>query len=152
MNGVIFCCASNLYLGTLWIQLLARVTWPYSVLHVHSLVSTFPHIHLVIRSMFHILLSVHVHQSSTHLMCRWLYRRNIVVDGNFSLEHMKMKQPSQDVFLNDGCGYVVASAPYMQHLQNSTESIQVGFSYVARLHFPDCFSILSDLLVPITRL
>ena len=33
-----------------------------------------------------------------------------------------MKQPGHDVFLNDGCGYVVESAPYMQHLQESTES------------------------------
>lgn len=47
------------------------------------------------------------------------------MDGNFSLEHMKMKQPGQDVFLNDGCGYLVESEPYKQHLQDSTEGTQV---------------------------
>ena len=65
-------------------------------------------------------------------MGRWLYCRNIVVDGNFSLEHMKMKQAAEDVFLNDGCGYVVQSAPYKQHLQEATETTQ-GSVYVALL-------------------
>jgi hypothetical protein len=93
-------------------------------------------------------LSIH---SSTYILYRWLYRRNIVVDGNFSLEHMKMKQPSQDVFLNDGCGYVVESVPYKQHPQDSTESTQVSLSYVFTLHVSQYFSNISDHLVPITK-
>jgi hypothetical protein len=81
-----------------------------------------------------------------------LYRRNIVVDGNFSLEQMKMKKPNQDIFLNDGCGYMVASAPYQRHLQDSTESREVSLSYVGGLHFCLFLPIISDLLVPTTRL
>jgi hypothetical protein len=67
---------------------------------------------------------------------------------------MKMKQPGQDVFLNDGCGYVVQSAPYMQHLQESTETTQVSILCGARL-----LAILLTFIllfsappVPITRL
>jgi hypothetical protein len=41
---------------------------------------------------------------------------------------MKMKQPAQDIFLNDGCGYLVESRPYKQHLQDSSESPQVSGS------------------------
>jgi hypothetical protein len=102
------------------------VTWLFSVLHVPNLAST----------SLPILLMIHRELSSCHIILfvliilgRWLYRRNIVVDGNFSLEHMKMKRPGQDVFLNDGCGYMVQSAPYKQHLQNSTESTQVSIVY-----------------------
>jgi hypothetical protein len=72
--------------------------------------------------------------SPTHILCRWLYRRNIVVDGNFSLEHMKMKRPGQDVFLNDGCGYLVESKRYKRHLKSSTESTHVSASNTAWLN------------------
>ena len=114
------------------IQNLEMVTWLFSVLHVPNLAST----------SLQILQRIHSELSCCHItlfvliiLGRWLYRRNIVVDGNFSLEHMKMKQPGQDVFLNDGCGYMVQSAPYKQHLQNSTESTQVSTSY-GELIFP----------------
>jgi hypothetical protein len=55
----------------------------------------------------------------------WIYRRNIVVDGNFSMEHMKMKNSGDDVFLSDGEGYMVQWAPYKQHLDSSLETKQV---------------------------
>jgi hypothetical protein len=57
---------------------------------------------------------------------RWIYRRNIVVDGNFSLEHMKMKSDANDVSLNDGEGYMVEWLPYKQHLEASFETKQVS--------------------------
>ena len=31
---------------------------------------------------------------------RWLYTRSIVIDGNFSAEHLKMRQPEKDVPLS----------------------------------------------------
>jgi hypothetical protein len=55
----------------------------------------------------------------------WIYRRNIVVDGNFSMEHMKMKNSGHDVFLSDGEGYMVQWVPYKQHLDSSLETKQV---------------------------
>jgi hypothetical protein len=48
-----------------------------------------------------------------------------VVDGNFSMEHMKMKKSEDDVFLSDGEGYMVQWAPYKQHLDSSIETKQV---------------------------
>jgi hypothetical protein len=55
----------------------------------------------------------------------WLYRRSLVVDGNFSLEHMRMKKGENDVFLSDGEGYMVQSLPYQEHLTSSLETPQV---------------------------
>ena len=65
-----------------------------------------------------------------------------------------MKQPAQNVFLNDGCGYVVQSSPYQQHLRESAETSQVSVLYVASLPRV-LFTIIlfySAPPVPITRL
>lgn len=48
------------------------------------------------------------------------------MDGNFSLEHMRMKKSEDDVFLSDGEGYMVALGPYRAHLEGSSETTQVG--------------------------
>jgi hypothetical protein len=135
----------------IWIPSQDRVNWPYSVLPVHSQASTFLLIHLIIPSQLAVSLFIPSEHSSTHITWRWLYRRNIVVDGNFSLEHMKMKHPARDVFLNDGCGYLVESAGYKKHLQSSTETKQVNCLCLYNIYqFIICF--LSDHLVPITKL
>jgi hypothetical protein len=63
--------------------------------------------------------------SCLRLLHSWLYRRSIVVDGNFSLEHMKMKNSKDDVFLSDGEGYMVEMSPYQEHLDMSLETTQV---------------------------
>jgi hypothetical protein len=64
-------------------------------------------------------------RSGLRLFHSWLYHRSIVVDGNFSLEHMKMKKSEDDVFLSDGEGYMVQSSPYQKHLNTSLETTQV---------------------------
>ncbi len=39
---------------------------------------------------------------------------------------MKMKKPKDDIFLRDGLGYFVESAPYQEHLNESCEISQAG--------------------------
>jgi hypothetical protein len=39
-----------------------------------------------------------------------------VVDGNFTAQHMTMKQPALDIALSDGLAYMVANADYQAHL------------------------------------
>jgi hypothetical protein len=56
---------------------------------------------------------------------RWLHRRVMVVDGNMSAQHMKMRRPELDVALTDGEGYVVQDAPYRGHLSVAVEIKQV---------------------------
>jgi hypothetical protein len=66
-----------------------------------------------------------VYQTILNQFNRWIYRRSIVVDGNFSMEHMRMKKSEDDVFLSDGEGYMVQWEPYKQHLDASVEAKQV---------------------------
>jgi hypothetical protein len=56
---------------------------------------------------------------------RWLYRRSIVVDGNFKAENLKMKKSQEDVALHDGLSYMVRSAEYDQHIVESVEPKKV---------------------------
>jgi hypothetical protein len=48
-----------------------------------------------------------------------------VVDGNFTAQHMKMKQPHLDIRLSDGLGYMVTEADYQAHLLSAVESKEV---------------------------
>jgi hypothetical protein len=61
-------------------------------------------------------------------MCRylrWLFRRSIVVDGNFHADHLKMRYPEDDVTLADGCAFMVETEPYLEHLSESKDMKQV---------------------------
>jgi hypothetical protein len=49
-----------------------------------------------------------------------------VYDGNFSNEHMRMRQPLLDASLTDGQGYMVEEEDYQFHLKHSVEIKQVG--------------------------
>jgi hypothetical protein len=52
--------------------------------------------------------------------------RRFVVDGNFTAQHMNMRQPQLDVFLSDGLGYMVTDTDYQAHLASATESKEVN--------------------------
>jgi hypothetical protein len=61
----------------------------------------------------------------THRSLRWLFRRSIVVDGNFHADHLKMRYPEDDVALADGCAFMVETKPYQDHLSESKDIKQV---------------------------
>ncbi|OAX34285.1 hypothetical protein K503DRAFT_794227 [Rhizopogon vinicolor AM-OR11-026] len=52
----------------------------------------------------------------------WLVMQRYVVDGNFTAQHMNMKQPHLDVSLSDGLGYMVTEGEYQAHLSSAVES------------------------------
>ena len=60
------------------------------------------------------------------IVFRWLYTRSIVIDGNFSAEHLKMKQPEEDVALSPGGRYMVEPNRYKLHLDTGKEVKQVS--------------------------
>jgi hypothetical protein len=60
------------------------------------------------------------------IVIRWIYTRSIVIDGNFSAEHLKMKRPEQDVALSPGGRYMVEPERYQLHLNTGKEIQQVG--------------------------
>ena len=47
------------------------------------------------------------------------------MDGNFTAQHMNMKQPHLDVSLSDGLGYMVTEGEYQAHLSSAVESKEV---------------------------
>jgi hypothetical protein len=49
-----------------------------------------------------------------------------MMDGNFQAEHMKMKNPENDIPLSDGTGFMVSRIPYESHLKSAVERRQVG--------------------------
>jgi hypothetical protein len=52
-----------------------------------------------------------------------------MMDGNFQAEHMKMRNPENDVPLSDGTGFMVSKKPYESHLKSAAavERRQVSF-------------------------
>ena len=67
----------------------------------------------------------------------WLYRRTIVVDGNFKAENLRMKRPDDDVALHDGLGYMVQSHDYEQHLNETVEPAKVRQISIKLVEIPD---------------
>jgi hypothetical protein len=49
-----------------------------------------------------------------------------MMDGNFQAEHMKMRNPENDVPLSNGTGFMVSPEPYELHLKSAIERRQVG--------------------------
>jgi len=56
---------------------------------------------------------------------RWLYTRSIVIDGNFTADHLKMKRPEEDIALSPGGRYMVEPQRYEAHLKTGQEIKQV---------------------------
>jgi hypothetical protein len=48
------------------------------------------------------------------------------MDGNFQAEHMKMRNPENDVPLSEGAGFMVSRLPYESHLRSAFERQQVS--------------------------
>ncbi|KAI6010334.1 hypothetical protein EDC04DRAFT_2510232, partial [Pisolithus marmoratus] len=53
----------------------------------------------------------------------WKYSRVIVMDSNFKVEHMVPKHASNETWLMDGQGYMVASQDYKTYLGGTTNKI-----------------------------
>lgn len=51
--------------------------------------------------------------------------RTFIMDGNFKAEHMKMKNPHDDVSLEDGEQFMVAEEQYKSHLRVAKDGIVV---------------------------
>ncbi|KAG1787558.1 uncharacterized protein HD556DRAFT_1246604, partial [Suillus plorans] len=54
----------------------------------------------------------------------WLYSRLLVMDGNFKAEHLYPTNPSDEVALTDGLGFMVCDAQYKMHLCQAQDIMQ----------------------------
>jgi hypothetical protein len=64
-----------------------------------------------------------------------LFMRGFMMDGNFQAEHMRMRNPENDVPLSDGTGFMVSKKPYESHLKSAVERRQVSFIPLFRQAF-----------------
>ncbi|KAG1840341.1 hypothetical protein F4604DRAFT_1690823 [Suillus subluteus] len=55
---------------------------------------------------------------------RWLYSRSLVMDRNFKVEHLHAANPSDEVSLMDGHGFMVSDRIYKEHLSLAKEAVQ----------------------------
>ena len=51
------------------------------------------------------------------------------MDGNFQAEHMRMRNPENDIPLSDGAGFMVSKSPYESHLKSAVERRQVRYMF-----------------------
>ena len=99
------------------------VQWQYSVPCVHSLEST----SLKIGESTKIGVSIGISTWKLPTVCfsKNLFMRGFMMDGNFQAEHMRMRNPENDVPLSDGAGFMVSKKPYKSHLKLAVERQQV---------------------------
>ena len=120
-SGRIFTIELELGLFMIVQIILLKVDWHCSALRVHSWISTYP-----LRSNGRRMTGTQEPQHFlplilTDICNRWLYRPQLVVDGNMKLVHLIMKRPEDDVSLSDGELFMVKRAPYTMHLENAPE-------------------------------
>ncbi|KAG1887203.1 hypothetical protein F4604DRAFT_1917014 [Suillus subluteus] len=53
----------------------------------------------------------------------WLYSRSLVMDGNFKAEHMFPANPTNEVALTDGLGFMVGDGRYKLHLAEAQDIV-----------------------------
>jgi len=61
----------------------------------------------------------------TYFCSRNLFMRGFMMDGNFQAEHMKMRNPENDIPLSNGTGFMVSEIPYEEHLKSVVERPKV---------------------------
>jgi hypothetical protein len=145
-NGVIFNAGNVLALVMTQKRHQGMVISPIFVLLVPSLVSIYQMIGRMTQRSTFICQPIEMLNTDSCLH-RWLYRRSIVVDGNFHADHLQMKHPEDDVAFADGLAFMVERAPYKVHLAESIETKQVShalFRDVPRLKM--CFK--SEIYLP----
>ena len=96
----------------------------YSVQCVHSQMSTSPTMMWIClsRSGYSALLGC----QDLSLSCSWKYSRSIVMDGNFKAEHMQPRNPTDELWLMDGRGFMVASDNYRDYLAGTANRPEVS--------------------------
>ncbi len=61
----------------------------------------------------------------TYFCSQNLFMRGFMMDSNFQAEHMKMRNPENDIALSGGTGFMVGQLPYEEHLKSVVERQKV---------------------------
>jgi hypothetical protein len=118
-----------LVLGIAKMKIRNLVRWLYSVLCAHSLESISLKIGESTKTGAHI--DISTWKLPTFCLSKNLFMRGFIMDGNFQAEHMRMRNPENDVPLSDGTGFMVSKKSYESHLKSAVERQQVSSIYCA---------------------
>src|SRR5260221_7870471 len=71
-------------------------------------------------------IDINIWKLLTFCFSKNLFMQGFMMDGNFQAEHMRMRNPENDVPLSDGAGFMVSKKPYKLHLKSAVERWQVS--------------------------
>lgn len=57
-----------------------------------------------------------------------MYKRVFVADGNFKADHVRQKNPVDDVWLSEGSGMIPRRSEYLTFLATAIERLTVRYS------------------------
>ncbi|KAG2336366.1 hypothetical protein BDR05DRAFT_978803 [Suillus weaverae] len=69
----------------------------------------------------------------------WLYLRSLVMDGNFKAEHMFPVNPTDEVALTNGLGFMVSDAWYKMHLAKAKDVANASHHKLEATGIGGCF-------------
>jgi hypothetical protein len=74
------------------------------------------------------------------------------MDGNFHVDHLKMRHPEDNVTLADGLAFMVETKPYLEHIFESKDIKQAHllslFSFLFMAQFNLIRNLLAIIIVP----
>ena len=65
------------------------------------------------------------------MICRWVYKRIFVADGNFKADHVRQKTRDGDVWLAEGAGMIPKREEYHSFLETAIERLTVCIQIMA---------------------
>jgi hypothetical protein len=113
-----------LVLGMMKVKTRSLVQWLYSALCAHNLGLT--SLKIGESTKIGVSIDIATWKLLTSCLSKNLFMRGFMMDGNFQAEHMRMRNPENDVPLSDGTGFMVSKKLYELHLKSAVERRQVG--------------------------
>jgi hypothetical protein len=74
-------------------------------------------------------IGINIWKLPTFCFSKNLFMRGFMMDGNFQAEHMRMRNPENDVPLSDGAAFMVSKSPYKLHLKVAVKRRQVHYMF-----------------------
>lgn len=100
--------------------------WHYFARHAHNLVSISQTTGRPIRRSVYSKWYPEVSRSLTNIYRLWMYKRFLVADGNFVLNHRERKTGEDaPVWLTDGAAFMAQRSDYRHFVENTKERKQV---------------------------
>ena len=133
-------------LGMVKMKTRSLARWLYTVLCARNLEST--SLKIGETTKIGTSINITIWKLPTYCLSKNLFMRGFIMDGNFQVEHMKMRNPQNDVPLSDGTAFMVRKELYESHLKSATEWRQVSSVSRVSTGIRSCSKHLTEVNVP----